>query len=78
MEWQMRVLVGNIRWMKHKHYAYIGSMSHIYYISIVEAKHEMSGEPSLLEIIMLPGDHFSVYPRAIEMYLNLIEIDIAK
>jgi len=72
-ERQMRLLIGNIRWMQHKHYAYLGSADALFTSSIIEAKQEMNKRESLLEIIMLPGDHISSFPKAIEMYFDLIK-----
>ena len=69
----MRLLIGNIRWMQHKHYAYLGSADAWFSTSITAAKQEMNKRESLLEIIMLPGDHFSSFPKAIEMYFDLIK-----
>ena len=37
------------------------------------ARSEMSGGNSLLEIILLPGDHFSSHPIAMQKYLELIQ-----
>jgi acetyl esterase/lipase len=75
-EWQMRMLLGNIRWMKHRHYAYIGSADTLYLPSIPIAQKEMEGTDSLLRIITVPGDHYSGFRAAMEGYLDLIMKDI--
>jgi len=77
-EKQMRTLVGNIRWMQHKHYAFIESVNNETFLtSIAAAKQEMDKGKSWLEIIMVPGDHFTAFPKASEKYLELIKQESA-
>ena len=70
---ELRSLVGNIRWMKRKHYAYMGSADSFYVPAIVAAKHEMARGASLLEIVMVPGEHFGSALPGIALYFDLIE-----
>jgi hypothetical protein len=71
-ERELRLLPGNLRWMKHRHYAYVGRQDGGVLGGVSAARSEMSGGSSLLEIISLPGDHFSSYPIAMQKYLELI------
>jgi hypothetical protein len=72
MELEMRSLVGNIRWMQRRHYAFVGSgdQSHVPYVAA--AQQEIGERESLLQISMLPGDHFTSAQAAIEGYLEVI------
>jgi acetyl esterase/lipase len=75
-EWKMRMLLGNIRWMKHEHYAYIGADDVGLPASIPLAQKEMEGTHSLLRIITVPGSHVTSFRAAMESYLDLVLDDI--
>lgn len=75
-ELQIRTLIGNIRWMQHLHYAYVGSADTMLTASIAEARREIEGTDSLLRIITVPGDHFTSFHATMEGYLDLILKDI--
>jgi acetyl esterase/lipase len=71
-EREMRLLLGNIRWMQHRHYAYVGSADPLTVTSVDAAMREMAESPSLLEIITVPGDHISVEEPALAMHVSRI------
>jgi hypothetical protein len=71
-EGRLRVLVGNIRWMKRRHYAYMGSADSTFVPAIAAAKEEMSRGRSHLQIIMVPGEHFRAGGPALLRYFDLI------
>jgi hypothetical protein len=71
-ELEMRALVGNQRWMQHKHYAFAGSADLPHVGPVSRAVPEMESGPSQLEVIMVPGDMFSSFHHGIEGYLALI------
>jgi hypothetical protein len=70
-ERELRLLLGNLRWLKRPHFAYIGSSDSLIASQKIAEK-ELRGRSSLLHIGIVPGDHFSSLPRAIESYLNTI------
>ncbi|MCA9099986.1 MAG: DUF4339 domain-containing protein [Planctomycetales bacterium] len=76
-ERQLRVLLGNIRWMKHKHYAFLGNsdvfgpQEHLVRVENAQVA-AATGNESLLEIRSVPGDHFSSFEPAVRMYLAMI------
>jgi len=72
-ERQMRMLIGNLRWMRHRHYAYIGSADPFGVASIDAARREIGGAEALLTIVTVPGDHLSSFPAAIGMYLDVVQ-----
>ena len=56
-ETSIRTLVGNTRWMQHRHFAYLGSAD-VMTVGAVEAVNRESEEDrALLEITVLPGSH---------------------
>jgi acetyl esterase/lipase len=64
-EARMRVLVGNIRWMRRRHYGYCGAGDKLQ--AVEEARRE-AGASSLLTVNVLPGDHFTSLAQAVEEY----------
>jgi len=72
-ERELRLLIGNVRWMRHRHYAYIGTVDEWFVRRIVQAKQEVGTHESLLQIVMVPGDHLSGQPRAMRRYLDLVK-----
>jgi dienelactone hydrolase len=73
-EREMRVLVGHLRWMQHKHYAYVGSADLLTVGAVDAARREMDEASSLLEMTMIPGgDHYSIFTTAINRHLELIQ-----
>lgn len=72
-ERQLRVLPGNVRWMKREHYAYIGETDGGVMSGVRTARREMANNHRLLQIIMLRGDHFSSLPLAMHMFLQQVE-----
>ncbi|HEY8708414.1 MAG TPA: CocE/NonD family hydrolase, partial [Burkholderiaceae bacterium] len=62
----MRVLVGNVRWMQRRHYAYVGSGDPD---QEVTAASEEVGPGSLLVIEQMPGDHFTSLPASVKAYI---------
>lgn len=71
-ELELRLLVGNIRWMQRPHYAYIGSADDTFVSAVVAAKREMEGRETLLRINMTPGEHFSAAAPAALRYRDRI------
>jgi acetyl esterase/lipase len=71
-EGELRSLVGNVQWMKRRHYAYMGSADSEYVPAIVAAKREIAYGPSQLEIVMVPGEHFGSAAPGITRYLDVI------
>jgi hypothetical protein len=70
-ERQMRVLIGNIQFMKRPHYAFVGTED--IYMKKDIAKEEASKSHAPLTIIELPGDHSSTLAPAMQKYLEIIE-----
>lgn len=70
-ERRMRVLVGNIAWMKRPHYAFVGREDVLMKAS--EARAEAASANAPLHVIELPGDHHSSLPDAIERYLGILQ-----
>lgn len=68
-ECRMRLLVGNVRWMRRRHYAYCGKDDRW---QAVQAARRESGTSSLLSIKEFPGDHFTSLAPAIAAYAALI------
>ena len=71
-EFGLRSLVGNLRWMKRRHYAYVGVADSGFVPAIVAAKREMARGPSQLEIVMVPGEHFAAAAPAINRYFDVV------
>ncbi len=69
-ERELRVLIGNIRWMKHTHYAYCGEKDRGQ--AVASARQELVDAPASLKIIPVPGDHFTSLPRAVALYAQVI------
>ncbi len=74
-EWNLRILIGNQRDMQHKHYAYLGMQDDAFTESASLARREMSAG-SQLEILQVPGDHFTSLEPALRMYLQVIESEM--
>jgi fermentation-respiration switch protein FrsA (DUF1100 family) len=70
-EIEMRVLLGNIGWMRRRHYAFIGSADQGIVPAVNVAQQEIGEGDSLLQILMVPGDHFTSAKAAIERYLEI-------
>ena len=68
-ECRMRVLVGNVRWMRRRHFAYCGKDDRG---QAVAAARRESGTSSLLSIKELAGDHFTSLPTAIAEYAAVV------
>lgn len=72
-ERQMRLLVGNIAWMKRPHIAFVGTQDT--YMKVAEARAENAAADDLLEVISLQGDHHSTLPEAIKIFLEVARAD---
>jgi hypothetical protein len=70
-ERQMRVLIGNIQFMKRPHFAFVGTED--IYMKKDVAKQEASKSHAPLTIIELPGNHSSTLAPAMQKYLEIIE-----
>ena len=74
-EFEIRVLPGNFHWMKRPHYAYIETQSERWIGSIAAANEANMKGDTLIQVIMVPGDHFSAFPEVVRRYMALIEED---
>ncbi len=72
-ELEMRTLPGNFHWMKLRHYAYIETQVQTWVPSITAANRARERGDTLIEVIMVPGDHYSAFPEAVRRYFELIE-----
>ncbi|MCC7419278.1 MAG: prolyl oligopeptidase family serine peptidase [Planctomycetaceae bacterium] len=71
-ERQLRVLVGNIKDMQRKHYAYLGDQDFGFHGNEAKARAE-GGASSQLAIERVPGNHDSSLPAAMKRYLAVIQ-----
>lgn len=73
-ECQNRILIGNVRWMKRPHWAYVGSDDDGCRAAaeILEAEAGSEGKSDLLKIKTIPGDHFESLDGALSDYLREI------
>jgi len=71
MEIEMRILLGNTRWMRRRHFAFIGSADQLFVPAVNAAQQEIGERDSLLQVLMVPGDHFTSGKAAIERYLEI-------
>jgi acetyl esterase/lipase len=69
-ERQMRVLIGNIRWMKRPHFAFIGSGDD--YMRGEAAEQEASRAGAPLTATTISGNHHSSLAPAMRNYLEII------
>ena len=76
-EMEMRLLLGNIRWMKRPHYVYLGTADNLFDISVELAQAEMQNESinNMLFIQRIPGDHFTSFDPAIRAYFQKVSMD---
>ncbi len=72
-EAQLRVLVGNVRWMKRPHYAIVGTGDG--FMKVNEARSEASESRAPLEVIEIQGDHHSSLKEAVLRYLAIAKKD---
>jgi acetyl esterase/lipase len=72
-EFAMRVLPANFHWMKRPHFAYLETQSEPWIGSIAAANQANLNGDTLIKVIMVAGDHFSVFPEVVRRYLRLIE-----
>jgi acetyl esterase/lipase len=70
-ERQMRLLVGNIRWMKRPHFAFTGRQDTLMQDGV--ATREAADAHAPLHVIEVPGDHGSSLNAAIHAYLVLVQ-----
>ncbi len=70
-EAEMRVLIGNIRWMKRPHYAYVGDADWFMKGSIAEREAKRGNAP--LTVIELAGDHHSTLNPAMRRYRDVCQ-----
>ena len=71
-ERNMRVLVGNVSFMQHRHFAYIGANDEDQ--DLQDIRHEMQ-PGALLTVTTLPGDHFTSLAPAVHDYIERIRAD---
>jgi len=75
IECLMRVLWGNVKWMKRKHYAYIGRQDFPFHIAVEEMQEEnkTAPDPGRLTITQMDGDHFTSLEPAVRQYFNIVK-----
>ena len=73
-ERDMRLLLGNQRWMQRPHFAFLGEEDGLVYAKRAADEEAASG-PTELVVEVLSGDHFSSLPVAIRSYLDVIAAD---
>ena len=71
-ERSMRVLVGNVRSMQRRHYAYVGATDPDQEVALV-TKELRPG--SLLVVETIPGDHFTSLPPSVEAFIARIRTE---
>jgi acetyl esterase/lipase len=69
-ERELRVLIGNVRWMQHPHYAFVGEGDHQQ--AVAAARNEMRDGHGRLAVTVLPGDHFTSLPASVAAYVQAI------
>ena len=74
----MRVLQGNVKWMKRKHYAYIGIQDQPFFQTMTEMRQENAQAPdkTRLTVSQPSGDHMSSLMPAIEQYHTVVMTDL--
>ncbi len=70
-ERQLRVLVGNINWMKRPHYAYTGIGDTLQ--EVAQAQNEIKNGQPLLKVLPIPGDHHTSLKPAVAAYAKMIQ-----
>lgn len=70
-EMEMRLLVGNTRWMKRPHYAYVGDEDYSMKGDVAEQEAESNRAP--LVVVRLAGDHHSMLGPAMGRYLEVCQ-----
>ncbi|HVR19878.1 MAG TPA: hypothetical protein VMS65_09280, partial [Polyangiaceae bacterium] len=70
-ERELRLLLGNTRWMRHAHYAFVGSDDENQLGKRARAEAASSGKP--LHVATVPGDHQSSLRPAVVAYLKVIQ-----
>lgn len=76
----MRVLQGNVKWMKRKHYAFIGTEDRFFLPKIEEMQNENMSAPnrSRLSISQVSGDHMSSLMPAIRQYFAVVKSEMMR
>ena len=69
-ERRLRLLAGNMRDMRHKHFAYLGAADTMSLFT-KDAKTESSG--SMCQILSVPGDHMTSFEPSLRQYLQVIQ-----
>jgi acetyl esterase/lipase len=69
-ERRMRVLIGNVRWMRRAHYAYVGAEDR--WQQVTEGRREAASPPRLLTITVEPGNHLTSLAPSIEAFLRVL------
>jgi dienelactone hydrolase len=72
-ERSLRVLLGNQRWLMIPHFAYIGEDDNGPWKKETADK-EAASFSSKLKVEVIPGDHFSSLPKAIDSYIHVIRL----
>jgi acetyl esterase/lipase len=75
-EANMRVLIGNIRWMKRPHFAFVGTADRFMKGSTAEREAKAASTP--LTVVELAGDHHSTLNPAMRRYLEVCQQTMAQ
>lgn len=67
----LRVLLGNARWMRRPHYAYMGADDRPQ--NFAQAREEAAASRGLLQAKVLPGDHFTSFEASANEYIKIIQ-----
>jgi acetyl esterase/lipase len=67
-ESQLRVLIGNVRWMKRPHIGYVGTADSLMRGAVGKGEADEAKAP--LTVIEIPGDHHTSLPPAMKAFLD--------
>jgi acetyl esterase/lipase len=70
-EASLRSLVGNLRWMRRAHLAYVGDLDRLQ--AVAAARREAGSAPSRLTIITVAGDHVGMLEPAVKAFARYLE-----
>jgi pimeloyl-ACP methyl ester carboxylesterase len=73
-EHRLRLVLCNMRWMQHTHYAYFG-VEDGFKARNRGVQNELKGGPAKLKMLSVPGDHHSSLGPALAAYLKVIQAD---
>lgn len=72
-ERELRVLPGNVRWMHHKHYAFVGREDTYVRHGVHTVQRELARQECKLSVRLVEGGHGTSLPTAMELYIQEIK-----